>query len=41
MQSSSPNVEDPLVLQNVLLEAHRTNLDGPGESSDGANCKEL
>jgi hypothetical protein len=31
-QSSSPNVEDPLVLWNVLLATHKTNSDGPGEN---------
>jgi hypothetical protein len=30
-----------LVCENVLLETNRTTVDGPGESSDGANCKEL
>jgi hypothetical protein len=41
MQSNSPNVDDPVALRNVLPGTHRTTLDEPGKSSDGANCKEL
>jgi hypothetical protein len=38
---SFPDVEGPLVLCNVLLETHRTTVHVQGETSDGANCKEL